>query len=210
MHEIPAVFTPGNEPYLGREILRRFDELIVRTLEINQRVAASTHNVTLSDHQHMACAVIAQSVSLALSVRELIRQGYLFGAHVLIRPLAERASILLYLHNFPEHIEKWKNGWRHGDAPSLAQMFDSIQRAGGSTLNIRGSELTARMNSLVHGKPDSARWNQTGLQGVRGGHASSKILHRPDLCDEVSADGMVWLAVTLTMIVAYFPSAEAA
>jgi hypothetical protein len=32
-----------------------------------------------------------QGISLALSIRELIRQGYLFAALVLVRPLIERA-----------------------------------------------------------------------------------------------------------------------
>lgn len=212
MHEAPpspATFSSGDEPYLGRAPLLEFDKLIVKALAVNQVTARSTHGASLSEHQQMACAVIAQAVSLALSVRELIRQGYLFGAHVLVRPLAERACILLYLHNFPQDIGKWKNGWTHREAPSLAQMFDAIQRAGESKLNIRGTDLTAPMNSLVHGKPDSVRWNQTGLEGSKGGHASSKLLHRPDLCDEVATDGMLWLAVTLTMMVTYFPDAEA-
>jgi hypothetical protein len=41
-----------------------------------------------------------------LSIRELIRQGYLFGAMVLVRPLAERTAILLYLQRKPAEIEK--------------------------------------------------------------------------------------------------------
>lgn len=205
----PSVYNPGNEPYLGRNLLQRFDELIVKALAVNNATARNTHGAALSDPQQMACVVIPQAVSLALSIRELIRQGYLFGAHVLVRPLAERACILLYLHNHPEDIAKWKSGWSHREAPSLAQMFDAIQKTGASSLGIRGADLTASMNSLVHGKPDSARWNQTGLSGQHAGHASSKLLHRPDLCDEVSADAMVWLAVTLTMMITYFPDEKA-
>jgi hypothetical protein len=205
----PLVYTPGNEPYLGRTALRYFDELIVKALATNSLAARSTHGVVLSDSQQMACVVIPQAVSLALSIRELIRQGYLFGAHVLVRPLAERACILLYLHNYPEDIAKLKNGWAHREAPSLAQMFEAIQKSGASNLGLRGADLTASMNSLIHGKPDSARWNQTGLDGQQAGHASSKLLHRPDLCDEVSADAAVWLAVTFTMMIVYFPDAKA-
>ncbi len=203
------IYTPDNEPYLGRPLLQRLDELIVKTLEVNSYTARGTHGVALTDLQQMACVVIPQAVSLTLSIRELIRQGYLFGAHVLVRPLAERACILLYLHNYPADISKWKNGWLHREAPSLAQMFDAIQRAGSSKLDLRGADLTASMNSLVHGKPDSARWNQTGLSGEQAGHAPSKLLHRPDLSDEVSSDALAWLAVTLTMMISYFPDARA-
>lgn len=205
----PMIYTPENEPYLGRPSLQHLDELIVKALAVNSYTARSTHGVPLSDLQQMACIVVPQAVSLTLSIRELIRQGYLFGAHVLVRSLAERACILLYLHNYPADISKWKNGWLHREAPSLAQMFDAIQRAGSSKLDVRGVDVTASMNSLVHGKPDSARWNQTGLAGEKAGHAASKLLHRPDLSDEVSSDATAWLAVTLAMMIAYFPNAKA-
>jgi hypothetical protein len=91
----PVVFTPGNEPYLGRELLFHFDQLISSAMEQNASTAPRSHGRVLSDHQNMACQVIAQALSIALSIRELIRQGYLFGAHVLLRALVERAAILL-------------------------------------------------------------------------------------------------------------------
>jgi len=85
-------------------------------MEQNFRAAPTSHGRVLSDHQEMACQVIAQALSIALSIRELIRQGYLFGAHVLLRALVERAAILLYLHLYPNDIERWKRGWHQGDA----------------------------------------------------------------------------------------------
>ena len=110
----------------------------------------------------MACQVIPQAVSIALSIRELIRQGYLFGGHVLLRALVERAAILLYLNLFPMEIDRWKRGWEQNDAPSLAKMFDAIQAKQQSSA-IRGRDLTAPMNSLLHSKPDSAPWNMVPL-----------------------------------------------
>lgn len=46
----------------------------------------------LSPGQQMARQQATQAINIALSVREQIRQGYLFGAVVLLRPLAERAT----------------------------------------------------------------------------------------------------------------------
>lgn len=154
----------------------------------------------------MACQVVAQAISIALSIRELIRQGYLFGAHVLLRALAERATILLYLHLHPEEIDKWNCGWHQKEgAPSLAKMFEAIQRKRQRDSLVRGGDLTATMNSLLHAKPDSAPWNLVPL-GERGvGHAVSKILNRPDLCDDLCADTIPWLVVVQGMIAAYFP-----
>ncbi len=101
----PAVFTPDNEPYLGRALLLHLDQIIVSALDQNAITAPRSHDLTLTDHQRMACQVIAQALSILLSMRELIRQGYLFGGHVLLRPFAERAATLLYLHLYPEDIE---------------------------------------------------------------------------------------------------------
>jgi hypothetical protein len=102
---MPVIFTPDNEPYLGRKLLFHFDQLISSAMEQNAVTAPTSHGRTLTDHQRMACQVIAQALSITLSIRELIRQGYLFGAHVLFRALIERAAILLYLHLLPEEIE---------------------------------------------------------------------------------------------------------
>lgn len=201
----PVVFTPDNEPYLGREPLYQFDQIICAAMEQNAATAPTSHGRVLTDHQTMACQVIAQALSITLSIRELIRQGYLFGAHILLRPLEERKTILLYLHLHPEEIEKWNSGWHHGEAPGLAKMMEAIQRKWQRTPIERGRDLTAAMNSLVHGKPDSAKWNLVTLGKNGVGHAVSKILNRPDLCDSLCMDVIPILLVIQAMMAAYFP-----
>lgn len=173
-------------------------------MEANARTAPRSHGRVLSDDQQMACQVIAQAISIALSIRELIRQGYLFGAHVLLRALVERAAILLYLHLYPNEIERWKRGWHQGDAPGLAKMLDAIQAKQNHHPPVAGRILIATMNSLLHSKPDSARSNMVPLDDMRGGHAVSKILNRPDLCDDLCANAIPWLAVVQGMMAAYF------
>ncbi len=112
---------------------------------------------------------------------------------VLLRALVERAAILLYLHFYPTEIERWKRGWEYNDAPSLAKMFDAIQAKQQLGPAIRGRDLTAPMNSLLHSKPDSAPWNMVPLGETGFGHAVSKILNRPDLCDDLCASAIPWL-----------------
>lgn len=202
----PVVFTPDNEPYLGRTLLFHFDQLISSAMEQNAHTAPTSHGRELTDHQRMACQVIAQALSITLSIRELIRQGYLFGAHVLLRALVERAAILLYLHLFPEAIEIWNRGWHHKDAPSLAKMFEAIQSKQQRDSVVRGGDLTAAMNSLLHAKPDSAPWNLVLLAENEVGHAVSKILNRPELCDDLCANVIPWLAVIQSMMAANFPN----
>lgn len=200
----PIIFSPDNEPYLGRELLLNFDLLISSSLEQNATIAPKTHHINLSDAQKMACIVIPQSISITLSIRELIRQGYLFGAKVLIRSLVERAMILLYLKERPEDLEKWNHGWQHNDAPSLAKMFDVIQNRAKITEPIKGFKFTEEMNSMVHGKPDSAFANLVSIDTNRSGYAVSKILNRPDLCDEICADAIIWLVSVQSMMAYYF------
>ncbi|GAB2179987.1 hypothetical protein DLREEDagrD3_02100 [Denitratisoma sp. agr-D3] len=205
---VPVIFTPDDEPYLGRQLLFHFDQLISSVLKLNTATAPTSHGRHLTDHQEMACQVIAQSLSIALSIRELIRQGYLFGGHVLLRPLVERQTILFYLHLHPEEIEKWKRGWHQGDAPGLAKMIEEIQKKLQREEIISGKKITAAMNSLMHAKPDSAQWNLVPLGTDAAGHAVSKILNRPDLCDELCAEVIPVLAIIQAMISAYFPVEE--
>jgi len=200
-----VVFTPDNEPYLGRDLLFHFDQIISSVIEQNAVTAPTSHGRALTDHQGMACQVIPQAISITLSIRELIRQGYLFGAHVLLRALVERAAILLYLHLYPEEIDRWNRGWHQQDAPGLAKMFDAIQAKQQQDPSVRGCDLTASMNSLLHAKPDSAPWNLVSM-GEKGlGHAVSKILNRPELCDNLCANVIPWVAVVQGMMAAYFP-----
>ncbi len=207
---IPVIFTPDNEPYLGRELLFHFDQLISSAMEQNAVTAPTSHGQALNDHQRMACQVIAQALSIALSIRELIRQGYLFGAHVLLRALVERAAILLYLHLLPDEIEKWNRGWHHQNAPSLANMFEAIQKKQKRESVVRGGDLTSAMNSLMHAKPDSAPWNLISLGEKEVGHAVSKILNRPELCDDLCGNVIPWLVVIQAMMAAYFPNESSA
>lgn len=200
-----VVFTPKNEPYLGLEALHVFDKLVISGLGLNNKFAEHSFRSELTSLQSMASQVIPQGISLALSIRELIRQGYLFGAHVLVRPLAERAAILLYLRDYPEAIDVWNRGWNYREAPSLAKMFDAIQEKWSVDEKIEGKDLTAMMNSLVHGKPDSIKWNLLLNKEGKLVQASSKIIDRPDLCVEVCMNSMGWLAVIAGLMESYFP-----
>jgi hypothetical protein len=76
------IFTPGNEPYLGRELLFQFDNLISSCLALNSKYAPMSHSRPLSGLQRALCILVPQTITLALSIRELIRQGYLFGVGV--------------------------------------------------------------------------------------------------------------------------------
>jgi hypothetical protein len=207
MSEVPApvVFTPDNEPYLGRELLYHFDQLICSCMEANAEVAPQSRQMTLSDLQRAACQLIPQSISIALSIRELIRQGYLFGAITLARPLIERAAILMYLDKFPTEVGKWNRGWLHGEAPSLSKMLERIDPQTMQSLGISGSMVTAMHNSVSHGKPDCAVYSLIPVGGDDFAHSPSKHLNSPHVCDDLCAEIIPWLVCVMCMMAAYFP-----
>lgn len=203
----PAVFDTSNEPYLGRKQLHAFDRLICACLDLNSKCAASTHGRDLSSLQEAMCILVPQTISLALSIRELIRQGYLFGAKVLVRPLTERAVTILYLFHNPEGLRIWEAGWNYGERPSLQRMVeyldDRFLKEDG--LSVKG--FTRNLNSATHGDPLSARWNVVLRDGVPV-FLPSKNLESPTLADEICAETIPWLASTTGVMTAVFNENE--
>ena len=104
------VYLPHNEPYLGRDILLAFDKSIPPALEIHMRIAERTFRGELNPLQVAATEIIPQGVSIALSIRELVRQAYLYSAGILIRPLLARVGTIRYLQHKPDAVELWRSG----------------------------------------------------------------------------------------------------
>ena len=186
-----AIFTPSNEPYLGRQPLFAFDELIAATLNLNQHVAPVTRAGPMTDLQRALCQLVPAALSISLSIRELIRQGYLYGALVLLRPLAERTVSALYLQKVPAALDLWHAGWIHGKRPGFGKM---VRELWGDLHPDADKAITASLNSLVHGDPQSSEWNLIFGSSGAPAYAVSKILDRPDICDHVALEAMTYLA----------------
>lgn len=191
------IFTPGNEPYLGRELLFQFDNLICSCLELNSRCAPASHGRPLSRLQHALCILVPQTITLALSIRELIRQGYLFGAKVLVRPMTERAVTILYLSRSPDGLQAWDEGWTYNKRPTLQAMMDYLNREllQGTPASLKG--FTRELNSATHGDPMSAQWNVVLRDDGAPVFPVSKNLSSPQLADEICAEVIPWLAATM-------------
>ncbi|MGO9273865.1 MAG: DUF5677 domain-containing protein [Terriglobia bacterium] len=203
------IFTPDDEPYLGRQLLFHFDNLICACLELNSKCAAASHARTLSDFQRALCILVPQTISLALSIRELIRQGYLFGAKVLIRPFMERAVTMLYLFHNPDALPIWNEGWDYKRRPGLQKMVEYLNEKllDGKFASMKG--FTQDFNSATHGDPLSAKWNVVLSEGVPV-FLVSKNLGSPQLADEICAEAVPWLAATMGMMSAAFGQEEGA
>lgn len=198
------VYTPDNEPYLGRELLFQFDNLICSCLELNSKCAPASHSGSLSRFQHALCILVPQTITLALSIRELIRQGYLFGAKVLVRPLTERAVTILYLSKNPGGLKIWEAGWEYNKRPRLQQMVEYLNK---ELLQDKFASLKGfahELNSATHGDPLSAKWNVILRQDGAPVFPVSKNLSSPGLADEICAEVIPWLAATTGIMSAAF------
>jgi hypothetical protein len=200
----PAVYMPDNEPYLGRPSLLSFDRQISFTLFVNQHIAAYTraNRDCLSAVKRAACQIIPQGISLALSIRELIRQGYLFSALVLMRPLIERAAIISYILLHPDAVATWDRGWRFRERPPLSTMLDAMA---GSVDPQMAKQICEEYGHIVHGDPISARSNLVHLGDGDFGYAVSKILNNPALCDDIAVQGQCYLVVLSGRMMQCFP-----
>ena len=191
---VPTVFTPDNEPYLGRQALLTFDQEIPFSLWVSSHIAAYTqaNRENLTDIQRAAC--------------QIVRQGYLFAALVLVRPLIERAAIISYIHDHPDAIEKWKSGWRFRERPPLSTMLHSMAR--GMVEFEDAKDLCEHYGHIIHGDPISAEWNRIPLNDGSLGYAVGKVLNAPSLCDELALQGWVYLRVVIAKATSCFPEVK--
>ncbi|MCX5905603.1 MAG: hypothetical protein NTV89_19515 [Proteobacteria bacterium] len=197
----PPVFTPDNEPYLGRESVFHFDQVILSCLEANSEIAAHTHKNELNDLQKAACQIIPQGINLALSIRELVRQGYLFAAAVLMRPLIERAAIISYLHEQPQEVSLWQNGWKYKERPSLAKMLATMNKEVDTK---QAQEICNTFNSLTHGDPMGADFNLVNLPAGGLGYSVGKAIKEPEFCDFICYQSYCYLIVIMARMAGCF------
>ena len=198
------IYTPDNEPYLGRELLFQFDNLICSCLDLNSSCAPASDGKTLSRFQNALCILVPQTITLALSIRELIRQGYLFGAKVLVRPLTERAVTILYLSKNSDALQVWDDGWKYNKRPKLQEMVEYLNREllQGKFASLKG--FAHELNSATHGDPLSAQWNVILRHDGTRVFPVSKNLSSPQLADEICAETIPWLAATMGIMCAAF------
>lgn len=205
--QTPAVFTPDNEPYLGLPSILWFDRIIVWALAGNTLVATYTqaHAATLSGLQRAACQIIPQGINISLSIRELLRQAYLFPALVLMRPLVERAAVISYLSLHAEAVSLWENGWPHGKRPSLPAM---LQAMSGNNDADSARNVCAAHNHIVHGDPIGAFSNLIQLGDGRAAYASGKVVGSPDLATNIAMEAQCYLMVVASRMAQVFPEVQ--
>ncbi|MDP1870472.1 MAG: hypothetical protein Q8K61_02490 [Gallionella sp.] len=179
-----AIFTPDNEPYLGRALLLLFDRTISKSMAAHRQLAARTFATDLTAIQIAAVEIVPQGISIALSMRELIRQSYLFSAGILMRPLIERTGMIYHLHTNPAAIEFWNNGWPRKSQPSFDNLLDLVMGPGSDE---EREAARTMLHKLVHSDPLSASFNSTVRPDGLLASAAGKELNEPMKADTIAA-----------------------
>lgn len=179
---------------MGHPTLLEFDRAIPPAIRTHIRLSQGTFDRDLSPLEQAAAQLIPQAVSIALSIRELIRQGYLFSAALLLRPLIERVGLVEYLRVHPEAVQSWHNGWSRRDQPTLQILLEvASQTEVGSVDDLRF--FSNVLHKLIHPDPAGALWNMIAREDGKPAFSSGKILDDPAFCDFVSVTGSRFLSL---------------
>jgi hypothetical protein len=187
----PVTFDPSNEPYLGRESVYVLDNLIPVVLESWAKIERELPGRGLTLLQAASVDIFPSTLSIGLSIRELVRQGYLYGAVVLIRPLMERALTHQYLVTEPSALSIWSQGWDYSKRPKMNEMLAKIDQS--NILN--GLNPFKHLNEHIHADPKgSVKLTRSTDSNVK--YVVSKDLVNPHECDELC----MYAAAALSMV----------
>ena len=198
-----AIYTPSDEPYLGNGHLLSFDKAIPPALAINLAVARRTFGLAMSPLQEAASEIIPQGVSIALSVRELVRQAYLYSAGILVRPLVERTATIYWLRDHPASVEAWSRGWSRKDQPTLEQLL-SHQFPGHNNDHL--AAFRKMLHKLMHADPAGAMFNMLKREDGQFVFPSGKITEDHKMCEFISIMGELHLRKLVLIAEDLFPA----
>jgi len=177
-------------------------------MAVNRDVARQSHDVPLDRMQVATTQLVPGALSIALSLRELVRQGYLLSAQILLRPLVERVGILSLLIDCPEKLDAWENGWPAKDRPRLHELLRHMK--GGSQLQDADDArlIAKRYHALVHGEPWTAGEVLVRFPDGSVGLTPGKDLHSPDRADAICFEAAMYLIVLMARAVQVFGGAD--
>ena len=183
--------------------------MISDAMEKNAKIGPWTHGRSLTPLQRAATELIPHGFSIALSIRELVRQGYLISAEILLRPLIERAAVLSYLCETPTSLPLWEAGWPHKSRPHLFKMLSTMR---GAQEDMEENEKIAReiiqyFNAIVHADPQGARRQSIKLARDRRGYSASKSLDDDERCDDICFQATSMLIILTARAIQIFPEA---
>jgi hypothetical protein len=173
-------------------------------VELTATLKADT---TLTPLQSASVQLIPSASSMAFSIAELIKGGFLVPAMVLFRPLVERVATLAYLEAHQEAITLWRAGWPHHQRPSLRHRLACLVPGATPAIVDNFVEAITRYNSLVHGDPIAGEQSLSQLIGDDGSPwAIERDLMSPQRARAIAAESDIAVVFLVVMIERIFPS----
>lgn len=158
-----------------------------------------------------AAADLAPSAcSLAFSIRELVRQAYLLGARILLRPLVERVATLAYRADHEDAVDLWHAGWPHKTHPSLATRLASLGGAGVAMPDdvAAAFDRIRDYNSMVPRRPAQRAQLRRAAGGRRSGLRGSKDVASPARADGICRQASAFVMVLTVRCAEILPAAS--
>ena len=149
------LYSQADEPFACLELLGAFDQALEQALDIYTVLQPTVAEGPKTEAQHAAIALFPTGLSIAYSIRELLRQAFVGPARILVRPLFERTAALDYVVNNPEGGPVWARGWRSGDRPSLPKLMAAMSNEDDRFDAI--VNLVNDYNALVHVSREDSR-----------------------------------------------------
>ncbi|MEY2847384.1 MAG: hypothetical protein RI885_49 [Actinomycetota bacterium] len=210
---VTPIFTPDNEPYLGLPWVHELDLLISSTTVLSMEVGHWSRRNECSELQQAISELAPSVFSIAFSIRELVRQGYLLSGIILLRPLMERAATIAHLSQHEEDVEIWKSGWAWKERPKLSVRLRALATTPDGQVNEQFVDVFTRVtetyNGLVHGDPDAASF--THLETDQGIVAlAAKDIGNSARAETLCFDTHLFLLLAVGRVSQHFPEASLA
>lgn len=147
-----TAFKSENEPYGSLQAIYQLDEALQSARRTVRTLAVLTQREDLTPVESAVIGLIPTSISIAASVRELIRQAYIPAAKILLRPLWERTAVVDYIVNEPDGLRKWLAGKRP-PLRGLLRRLGNPTEADHEIIRL----IVADFHSVVHADPDACQ-----------------------------------------------------
>ncbi|MBG0820491.1 hypothetical protein HS048_07055 [Planomonospora sp. ID91781] len=200
---------PIGDPYSTLSGVRFLDEklaiLHARILQLGESVR---NDGDLTRLQKSSLQLIPASSSIAKSIRQLIKEGYLLSAMALFRPLIERVATLSYLSKNSEAVDLWEAGWPHGQRPSLQKRLITLMPGASEEILADFTTAVTKYNSLVHGDPLAAQQSlmQTSEHDVA--YAPDRDYATPGRASGIALETAIAVVFLLVIIDTLFPGSD--
>lgn len=200
------------DPYLGMRSLYDLDLFIPTLCEVNLSVAKWTqaNKSKMNELQNACSCIMPNAIQISLSIRELIKSGYLFSAKILLRSLLERILVISVFQKKPEKIKKWLESKGTDNRPSYNEMLDYVDEFQrfheAENIDIKSlmKEYIKDLHSVVH--TDVFGLGQNTMKSPEGDirYLSGADHNNPQFADEICLRTWTSMAMLLNRIMQVF------